>query len=1337
MKKSSFLFLATIMYTVIFVQIGRAQISLTATLGTTSGSYSTLKGAFDKINDGTHRGVVTISVTGNTTETACAALNETGYGSASYTSVSISPSGARTISGDISTSLIYMKAADNITINGLNDGTNSLTLINTSTTENSDYGKVLNIEGDLSGGVVKTIEDFLITNCTIQGNSLTTPYLSIQGYYGCHDVTITNCDFGPYSTNYTSQVVYTYGESTTSPKITNLVFTGNKIHDYGNPNAYSNFGINIRYINGGSIANNKLYQTSSRIISYTGYEPYFYNLYLYGCKNLPVTGNVIGYANESGTGVTTLSFTGTLSYMHVYGIYNYKYTNAPINISQNEISGISIAFNHPQYSSTFDAIYLDGNTTVANADYTINDNKIGSLTVDGSIVLESNGGPLSFSGISSKYNGTHVTTAVISGNEIGGINTGTVNNPSNGGFSGIGFALYVSASSVVNITDNVIGSAVSPLIIGKSSTTNDLSIIGINMTGSNDNGKVPYTIRGNIVQNLVNYQNDDNSGYYTCGICDPQNGSLYYHRVVSHNVVRNIQSLGGVRGISFGNSGNYDVVIEYNEVYALSGGGEVTGISYPGNSGTLKNNFIYGIASTASNTYSSYGIYFFYNSVTPLNLTTNNIIVIGKDGSGNDIGGNLLYGIYDGYTTSSYYYNTVVLVGQATSGSYSSYSFYRSNTSNNSNSIIENNLFINQRTNNGCTGKHYAIAIGCNTNLTINYNDYYAPNTGGVLGKFNTTDKTTLALWKTATGQDANSISTNPSFPNAGGTSPCNYTPSAGLNGTAIGSITTDYYDILRSSPPSMGALEATYSIWTGTSSTDWNTAGNWSPATVPIETDNATIPGPPANQPVVNQDPETPAVCNNLSIAPGGVLTIAACKALTVNGTLTNNADTTGLVINSDETGTGSLINTTSNVNATIERYITGSTTVTETDLWHLVSSPVSDALSGVFLNDYLLSYNEPTDLFSYISETNVNLVPMQGYEVWAWVDGGKTDVFTGTLNTGSKSASLTLTDENGWNLLGNPYPCAIDFDASSGWTFGDAENTVYVWNTSGAYKGAYATHLRGGADVNGGSRFIPAEQGFFLHCTAGTTVSMTDEVKVHSTQGFYKNSSAEQTPNTMRLQASGNNYNTETVIMFNPDATVFYDSYDALYRKGAQNSPQLFSIITNDTNVCINSLPFAKKNMIVPVGFTGGVSGYYTLTANNIGSFDDIISLSLEDIKLNKTQDLRTNPVYNYTYDINDDPNRFILHFDNQSLGNRENTIFSSIQIYTYQQNLYIRASGDIGQTGIVTIYDLVGKEVYSAKLDCNQLNKFQPGINDGYYVVKAVSGTNVYTQRVVFRQ
>ncbi|AXE20565.1 hypothetical protein DR864_23920 [Runella rosea] len=67
---------------------------------------------------------------------------------------------------------------------------------------------------------------------------------------------------------------------------------------------------------------------------------------------------------------------------------------------------------------------------------------------------------------------------------------------------------------------------------------------------------------------------------------------------------------------------------------------------------------------------------------------------------------------------------------------------------------------------------------------------------------------------------------------------------------------------------------------WTGLVDTDWNTACNWSPSSVPTATNDVVIPNT-TNKPTIN----TAAVAKSVEVQAGAVLTIAATKGLTING--------------------------------------------------------------------------------------------------------------------------------------------------------------------------------------------------------------------------------------------------------------------------------------------------------------------------------------------------------------------------------------------------------------------------------------------------------------------
>ena len=92
--------------------------------------------------------------------------------------------------------------------------------------------------------------------------------------------------------------------------------------------------------------------------------------------------------------------------------------------------------------------------------------------------------------------------------------------------------------------------------------------------------------------------------------------------------------------------------------------------------------------------------------------------------------------------------------------------------------------------------------------------------------------------------------------------------------------------------------VNCTIDSWTGTTSTDWNTATNWS-CGIPTSTTNVTI-NSGGNQPTIGAT----AVCNNISINAGASLSISGSNSLTVNGNWINSgtftANSSTVVFNS-----------------------------------------------------------------------------------------------------------------------------------------------------------------------------------------------------------------------------------------------------------------------------------------------------------------------------------------------------------------------------------------------------------------------------------------------------
>ena len=505
----------------------------------------------------------------------------------------------------------------------------------------------------------------------------------------------------------------------------------------------------------------------------------------------------------------------------------------------------------------------------------------------------------------------------------------------------------------------------------------------------------------------------------------------------------------------------------------------------------------------------------------------------------------------------------------------------------------------------------------------------------------------------------------------------------------------------------SIGLFDVTVTIntnntWLGSTDTDWNTSSNWS-CGIPVDVSDVTIPNV-TNDPVVNQAPASFARCNNITIAAGAVLTIASGKALTVNGIITNNAGIAGLVINSD----ASLIATTTGVSGTVKRNIPA-------NKWHLISSPVTDATSLLFKDYYLQNHTESTNAYTDILLTNIPLIVMQGYALYGNTSF-PTAVYTGPLNAGYEDFSTTAitysSPNGGWNLVGNPYPSGIDWNAA-GWTKTNVNATTYchITGASGASSDSWATFVAGtpGVGVNGGTRYIAPGQGFFVQATAAGTLAMTDAVRVHNTGTFFKNSE-EVVPNLVRLEVSGNSYKDEAVVRFMPEATAEFDGqYDAHKFYGdAAEAAQIYT--TGSIPLSINSLP---ETSMVPVGVKAGVNGTYTIAATEINNLQ---FATLEDTRTGIFTDL-SQKSYAFSFTAGEDEMRFRLHFSALGIPDEKP---SEIIVYSQAKKVFVKQGEN--RQGDIFIYNLSGQKIRS-KLSASGLNEF--GLQStGIYIVKVIS-------------
>ncbi|MEI8274315.1 MAG: hypothetical protein WCG08_17010, partial [Paludibacter sp.] len=338
----------------------------------------------------------------------------------------------------------------------------------------------------------------------------------------------------------------------------------------------------------------------------------------------------------------------------------------------------------------------------------------------------------------------------------------------------------------------------------------------------------------------------------------------------------------------------------------------------------------------------------------------------------------------------------------------------------------------------------------------------------------------------------------------------------------------------------------------------------------------------------------------NSITVAPGAKLTLTSGNILTA-GTVT---------LQSDATGTATLVDNTTNspqaVTATVQQY------VTQGRNWYISIPLTSGASSLLSRGTSVVCYDEPSG--NWIAPAAGTLNKMRGYVETATTtpltgSTGTVD-FTGVLNTGAQSISLTRTaGKTGFNLVGNPYPSYLDWNAV---TKTNLSNTMWYRTKEGSIYKFYTYVANSGAGVGSPATVtnkIPPMQAFWVRVnTEGTgSIAVDNNMRSHNdVAGNIIKAPKQSSQQLLRLQVSNGINTDETVIYFNANASDTFDSFDAQKRSNDEPSvPEIFTQVGTDKLV-INGMNQIKYNTEIPIGFSTEQANNFSISANEISNFE-----------------------------------------------------------------------------------------------------------------------------------
>ena len=573
---------------------------------------------------------------------------------------------------------------------------------------------------------------------------------------------------------------------------------------------------------------------------------------------------------------------------------------------------------------------------------------------------------------------------------------------------------------------------------------------------------------------------------------------------------------------------------------------------------------------------------------------------------------------------------------------------------------------------------------------------------------------------------------------------------------------------------------------WTGASSTSWNNTGNWSLGTVPLSTDNITIS---SGSPILDVD-YTLASGRTLTISVTGTLTINPTRTLTIAGT----ADFGGkaVTLKSDATGTaaiGQITGTLSNAsNVTVERYIPDTrrayrflaAPVTTTGgvyaSWQesgtnaaglgIQVSGIAGAAPGGIDNDSGLdkTLTGNSSMFSYngsgwaaVTNTKTTqLTPGAGFRVL--VRGDRlTDLYasstpnptattikaTGTVGQGTITLNGLL---DGFNLIGNPYPSSIDWNAT-GWqtarTATNLNDAIYIYDPANAASTnmSYPAYVSGAGTLNC-TNIIRSGQAFFVHAAAaGASISFSEAYKSTTvTGGFFRSA----TPEMMRVTYMQNNEHLDDIVIrYNDDVQADFDPrFDAISMGGDANGLASFK---NADRLAIHTRPTAVGEDSVALSVRNTTTGNYQLKFSEMEGFAASTDITLLDKFLNVQYDVKQDSIVNFeiTTDVNSKgDDRFWLFYNHKSTGiNQQALAKNKINVYPNPAssviNMSLKLTVNQKSTYTYNIYNQLGAMVQAGEVDFADGKQAQVNIDafsPGVYFITASNGKDLQTIKFV---
>lgn len=486
---------------------------------------------------------------------------------------------------------------------------------------------------------------------------------------------------------------------------------------------------------------------------------------------------------------------------------------------------------------------------------------------------------------------------------------------------------------------------------------------------------------------------------------------------------------------------------------------------------------------------------------------------------------------------------------------------------------------------------------------------------------------------------------------------------------------------------------------------------------------------------------------CNNLTVNPDGAITVNSGVTLTTNTINLNSTSQmfSSLIANGTITGT-----------VNYNRFVSQVSPIGTNDL---ITAPLSGQNFGDFAtaNTNLAPsgstrafapYNTTVGAYqNYDTGANAATIISSGTGYRVGTTDGSALTFTGTALAANVD-DVAITDASAgfaWNLIGNPYPSYLDFDAFFQQNKDELHpsfQAIYGYNGNATDKWTIWNQIDID-DITITELFTPGQAFFVKSKSGGGLVDFTTAMRtIGSSDDFISSRQPLNNLALCKLNISSTTNSASTKIYFIDGTTRGLDpGYDAGNYIGSADEFSIFSNLVEDNtgvDMAIQALSYNDLDaVIVPLGVNASSTTQLTIGIDDISNIPSHINVYLEDSEENTFTLLNTS---DYVFTPNTDLNgigRFYVHFSNQTLSTDDKDI-NDLLIFATDNPKEIVIKGLLNVDTKAALYDIRGRLILRKPLNtkANENIIDVSGVGAGVYIIELSNQNQTMTKKLIIK-